>query len=151
MTAGALSPGLANSSAASPPTRPAQANNMSSFTLSGMTSPGLAGMPAGMFGGPVKPSTPASLQPSIGGAASSANKAKPASSNAAGGGGGFDDLWSSALGSGMSSGGAKTSGKSVAELERERSQATLWGASSSSTTNSQAKPQSSGGFDDLLF
>lgn len=93
--------------------------------------------------GSAKPSsTPSSLQPPIQNA-----------SNKSSLGGGFDDLWSSALGSGNTNSGFSSStqgNKSIADLEKERSNASLWGAPAAAASEPKAKP-TAGGFDDLLF
>ncbi|KAJ9123834.1 hypothetical protein QFC24_003611 [Naganishia onofrii] len=78
-------------------------------------------------------------------------QAKPASSSS--GLGGFDDLWNTSLSSvGGNKAPANGSGKkTIAEMEREKSKASLWGSSSAGggSSSAQQKPSSSG-FEDLL-
>ncbi|KAJ9123094.1 hypothetical protein QFC22_001284 [Naganishia vaughanmartiniae] len=78
-------------------------------------------------------------------------QAKPASSSS--GLGGFDDLWNTSLSSaGGSKAPANGSGKkTIAEMEREKSMASLWGSSGAAGggSSAQQKPSSSG-FEDLL-
>jgi epsin len=75
--------------------------------------------------------------------------------------GGFDDLWSSSLGSfggaksGVTGGGATGAGpkKSMADLEKEKGQASLWGGGATRSTGGGApaaqKPDG-GDFDFLM-
>ncbi|KAJ9110436.1 hypothetical protein QFC19_001562 [Naganishia cerealis] len=76
-------------------------------------------------------------------------QAKPASSGL----GGFDDLWNTSL---SSAGGSKASGngsgnKTIAEMEREKTMASLWGSSTTTGGGGSAQQKSgSSGFEDLL-
>lgn len=82
----------------------------------------------------------------------SAASSKPAAS------GNFDDLWDLGFGGSSSSSkpaAASTAGKSIKDLEREKAQAGMWGASTGGATSGKASmgafTASNSGNDDLLL
>lgn len=111
-------------------------------------------------------SMPSYTQPSSAAPASISSLASTKPKAASGGGmGGFDDLWSSSLGSfgskpavGTSGAGGAAGKRSMADMEREKTQANLWGSGtggSFGTSNNSSvppsKPAGSNTFDDLLL
>jgi epsin len=113
-----------------------------------------------LFGGsaPMRPTTMGGSQPSM----SNSSAKPPAAAQAKSAN--FDDLWSMSLGSGSSSNakpGTTTAGKSIKDLEKEKSLAGIWGVQQKPIGGApisaafggfgNAAPPSTSGGDDLLL
>lgn len=84
-------------------------------------------------------------------AGTSASKPAVTTTSSSGGGlGGFDDLWNTSLSSAGGSKPAASGKKTIAEMEREKTMASLWGAPANNASSPAQQKPSSGGFEDLL-
>ncbi|KAJ9107471.1 hypothetical protein QFC21_000924 [Naganishia friedmannii] len=124
-----------------PSSAPAYAPASSGFGAFGTSSPATYTAPA--TSSPIGQARPLNTMPQQ-------NQAEAAGSSS--GLGGFDDLWNTSLSSvGGSKVPANGSGKkTIAEMEREKSMASLWGSSGAAGGSSAQQKPSSSGFEDLL-